>query len=306
MEVINGLKTPSPLSKNTIVTIGNFDGVHLGHEKILQFLIQEAQKYDLFSLVLTFSPHPDILLGKGKIKMIQTLDQRLKAIEKFGIHAVLITPFDKEFSNLSSDEFIQKIVVSALKAEEVVIGEDFQFGKNREGNINTLRAMDPRLSFRVHEISNVIKDGRTVSSSLIRHLLQEGKVEEANILLGRYYEIEGRVIKGKDRGKALGFPTANIETENEIIPMGVYVSQVVIDSRPYPSLTNAGGRPTFGQEDMQIESYIIDFDKKFYGQEIAVRFIKKIRDEIKFKSPEELSLQIKQDLGQAKAYFKLV
>jgi len=306
MEVINGLKAPSPLSKNTIITIGNFDGVHLGHKKILQFLSQEAQKYDLFSLVLTFSPHPDILLGKGKVKMIQTLDQRLKAIEKFGIQAVLITPFDKEFSNLSSDEFIQKIVVSALKAEEVVIGEDFQFGKNREGNINTLRAMGPRLRFRVHEISNVIKDGRTVSSSLIRHLLQEGKVEEANILLGRYYEIEGRVIKGKDRGKALGFPTANIETENEIIPMGVYVSQVFIDSRPYPSLTNAGRRPTFGQEDMQIESYIIDFDKKLYGQEIAVRFIKKIRDEIKFKSPEELSLQIKQDLGQAKAYFKLV
>lgn len=305
MEVLHGLKASSSLSKKTIITIGNFDGVHLGHRKILQFLVQESQKYDLFSLVLTFSPHPDIILGKSKVKMIQTLPQRLKAIERFSIHGVLITPFNKEFSNLSSDEFIHRIVVSTLKAEEVVIGENFQFGKNREGNIKTFRALGAQLNFRVHEIPKVIKKGRTVSSSLIRTLLQEGKIEEANVLLGRPYEIEGRVIKGKDRGKALGFPTANIKTENEIIPMGVYVSQVLIDSRTYPSLTNAGLRPTFGQEEMQIESYIIDFDKKLYGQEIAVRFIRKIRDEIKFKSPEALSRQIQKDLRQAKAYFKL-
>jgi riboflavin kinase/FMN adenylyltransferase len=144
-----------------------------------------------------------------------------------------------------------------------------------------------------------------VSSSLIRTLLQKGKIEEANSLLGKPYEIEGRVIKGKDRGKALGFPTANIETKNEIIPLGVYVSQALIDSRTYPSLTNAGLRPTFGQEDIQIESYIIDFNKKLYGQEIAVRFMRKIRDEIKFKSPKALSHQIQKDLRQAKAYFKL-
>ena len=305
MEVIEGLETLSSLSKNTIITIGNFDGLHLGHKKILQFLVQEAEKYDLFSLVLTFSPHPDIILGKGKVKMIQTLDQRLKAIEKFGIQAVLITPFNREFFNLSSDDFIQKILVNTLKTEEVVIGENFQFGKNREGNINTLRTLGSRLGFRVHEIPKVIKGGKTVSSSLIRSLLLEGKIEEANLLLGRYYEIEGKVIKGKDRGKILGFPTANIKTENEIIPLGVYISLVTINSNSYPSITNAGLRPTFGQEDMQIESYIIDFNQKLYGQEMVVKFIKKIREEIKFKSPQELSLQINKDLGQAKAYFKL-
>jgi len=304
MEVIHGLKALPPLSKNTIITIGNFDGVHLGHKKILQFLVDEAIKYNLLSLVLTFSLHPDIILGKGKVRMIQTLHQRLIAIERFGIQRVLIIPFDKEFSNLSNYDFIQQILVSALKVEEIVIGENFQFGKNRAGNISTLRTLGSRLSFRVHEIPKVVKGGVIVSSSLIRSLLQEGKVEEANILLGKDYEIEGKVIKGKDRGKSLGFPTANIETENEIIPLGVYVSQVVIDSRTYPSLTNAGLRPTFGQKDMQIESYIIDFNQKLYGKEITVRFIKKIRDEIKFKSPEDLSHQIKQDLGQAKAYFQ--
>jgi len=304
MKVFYGLKASPSLSRKTIITIGNFDGVHLGHKKILQFLVRESQRYDLFSLVLTFSPHPDIILGKSKVKMIQTLNQRLKAIERFHVHGVLITPFNKEFFSLSSDEFIQRIVVSALKAEEVVIGKNFRFGKNREGNINTFRALGAQLNFRVHKIPKVIKKGRTVSSSLIRSLLQAGKIEEANILLGRPYEIEGRVIKGKDRGKALGFPTANIQTENEIIPRGVYVSQALIDSRTYPSLTNAGLRPTFGQEDMQIESYIIDFDKKLYGEEIAIRFIKKIRDEIKFKSPEALSRQIQKDLRQAKAHFK--
>lgn len=305
MEVINGLKAPFSFSKNTIITIGNFDGIHLGHKKILQFLVQEAQKYGLFSLVLTFSPHPDIFLGKGKVKMIQTLDQRLEAIEKFGIQGILITPFDKEFSNLSRDDFIQKILVNTLKAEEVVVGENFQFGKKREGNINTLRAWGTQLNFRVHEIPKVIKAGKTVSSSLIRSLLLERKIEEANLLLGRHYEIEGKVVKGKDRGKILGFPTANIETENEIIPLGVYVSQVIIDSNSYPSITNAGLRPTFGQEDMQIESFIIDFNQELYGQEITVRFVKKIRDEIKFKSWQDLSIQINKDLGQAKAYFKL-
>ncbi len=305
MKVFHSLKALPSLSKKTVITIGNFDGVHVGHKKILKFLVQESQRYDLFSLVLTFTPHPDIILGKSEVKMIQTLDQRLKVIARFDVHGVLITPFDKKFSSLSSDEFIHRIVVSALKVEEVVIGENFRFGKNLEGDINTFRTLGAQLKFRVHEIPKVIKMGRTVSSSLIRILLQEGKIEEANILLGRPYEIEGRVIKGKDRGKALGFPTANIETENEIIPLGVYISQALIDSRTYPSLTNAGLRPTFGQEEMQIESYIIDFDKKLYGQEIAVRFMKKIRDEIKFESPEALSLQIQKDLGQAKAYFKL-
>ena len=305
MKVFHSLKALPSLSKKTVITIGNFDGVHVGHKKILKFLVQESQRYDLFSLVLTFTPHPDIILGKSEVKMIQTLDQRLKAIARFDVHGVLITPFDKKFSSLSSDEFIHRIVVSALKVEEVVIGENFRFGKNLEGDINTFRTLGAQLKFRVHEIPKVIKMGRTVSSSLIRILLQEGKIEEANILLGRPYEIEGRVIKGKDRGKALGFPTANIETENEIIPLGVYISQALIDSRTYPSLTNAGLRPTFGQEEMQIESYIIDFDNKLYGQEIAVRFMKKIRDEIKFESPEALSLQIQKDLGQAKAYFKL-
>jgi len=306
MDVITGLKPPPSLPKNTIVTIGNFDGVHLGHQKILLFLVDQAKKRNLYSLVLTFSPHPEEILSKGKIVMIQTLTQRLKTIEKFGVHGVLVTPFDEQFSNLSSEEFIQKILLNSLKAKEIVIGDNFRFGKNREGGINALQALAPRLGFEAHKIPSVIEGGKIVSSSLIRRSLLEGEIEEANTLLGRYYEIKGNVIKGKARGKVLGFPTANIEAKNDIIPLGVYISQVRINSETLPAITNAGLRPTFDKEEMQIESYIINFNRNLYGEEIDIIFINKIRDEMKFKSPEELSLQISKDLEQAKTYFKLI
>lgn len=306
MDVITGLKPPPSLPKNTIVTIGNFDGVHLGHQKILLFLVDQAKKRDLYSLVLTFSPHPEEILSKGRIVLIQTLAQRLKTIEKFGVHGVLVTPFDEQFSNLSSEEFIQKILLDSLRAKEIVIGDNFRFGKNREGDINALQALASRLGFEAHKIPSVIEGGKIVSSSLIRRSLIEGEIEEANTLLGRCYEIKGNVIKGKARGKALGFPTANIEAKNDIIPLGVYISQVRINSETLPAITNAGLRPTFDKEEMQIESYIINFNRNLYGEEIDIIFIKKIRDEMKFKSPEELSLQISRDLEQAKTYFKLI
>lgn len=306
MDVITGLRPPPSLPKNTIVTIGNFDGVHLGHQKILLFLVDQAKKRNLYSLVLTFSPHPEEILSKGKIVMIQTLAQRLKTIENFGVHGVLVTPFDEQFSNLSSEEFIQKILLNSLKAKEIVIGDNFRFGKNREGDINALQALASRLGFEAHKIPSVIEGGKIVSSSLIRRSLLEGEIEEVNTLLGRCYEIKGKVIKGKARGKVLGFPTANIEAKNDIIPFGVYISQVRINSETLPAITNAGLRPTFDKEEMQIESYIINFNRNLYGEEIDIIFIKKIRDEMKFKSPEELSLQISKDLEQAKTYFKLI
>ncbi|MFB0566740.1 MAG: bifunctional riboflavin kinase/FAD synthetase [Candidatus Aminicenantaceae bacterium] len=305
MEAIKGLENFPSLSQNTIITIGNFDGVHLGHQKILKFLVDEAKKNDLFSLVLTFSPHPEKILGKSKIQMIQTVDQRLETIENFGVSGVLVTPFDENFSNLSSRDFIQKILIDTLQARGVVIGENFHFGKNREGDITTLQTLGSKMGLLVHEIPSVTRNGRTVSSSLIRSLLYEGKIEAANSLLGRCYEVEGKVIKGEARGKALGFPTANIETQNEIIPLGVFISEVSLNSQKYSSVTNAGYRPTFGQEEIQIESYIINFNKNLYGKRIILRFIKKIRNEIRFKTTEELSLQIKKDLKEALNYFKL-
>ncbi len=303
MQVIKGFEKFSSFSNDSTLAIGNFDGIHLGHQKILQLLKEKAKKSDLPSLVLTFSPHPEKILGGKLVKMIQTLDQRLREIQKFGIDTVLVVPFDEKFSSLSGQDFIQKIVVNTLKAKEVIVGENFRFGKNREGDISLLQLSASRFNFRVHSIPAVVKDGMVVSSSLIRSSLQEGKIEIANDLLGRLYEIEGSVIKGKSRGKALGFPTANIATENEIIPPGVFITTSLIDSKSLPSLTNVGNRPTFHQEETIIESFIIDLNKNLYGEKIRVNFIKKIRDEMKFKTPGDLSQQIKKDLEKAKDYF---
>ncbi|NIO48354.1 MAG: bifunctional riboflavin kinase/FAD synthetase [Candidatus Aminicenantes bacterium] len=306
MEVIKGFETFSSFSSESILAIGNFDGIHLGHQKILQLLEEKAKKHSLPSLVLTFSPHPEKILGKKIIKMIQTLEQRVRGIKKFGIDAVLIVPFDEKFSSLTGQDFIQKIVVNILKAKVVIVGENFRFGKNREGDISLLRQSSSRFNFQVYSIPPVVKDGMVVSSSLIRSSLQEGKIEIANDLLGRRYEIEGSVIKGKSRGKALGFPTANIETENEIIPPGVFITTSWIDSKSFPSLTNVGNRPTFHKEETIIESFIINLNKNLYGEKIRVNFIKKIRNEMRFKTPEDLSQQIKKDLKKAKDYFSKV
>jgi riboflavin kinase/FMN adenylyltransferase len=305
MQVTKGFEKFSSFSNDSILAIGNFDGIHLGHQKILQQLEEKAKKHALPSLVLTFSPHPEKILGGKIVKMIQTLDQRVREIEKFGIEAVLVVPFDERFSSLSSQDFIQKIVVNTLKAKEVIVGENFRFGKNREGNISLLQQQASRFNFRVYSIPPVVKDGTVVSSSLIRSSLQEGKIEIANNLLGRLFEIEGSVIKGKSRGKALGFPTANIATENEIIPPGVFITTSWIDSKSFPSLTNVGNRPTFHQKETVIESFIINLNKNLYGENIRVNFIKKIREEMKFRTPEDLSQQIKKDLEEAKDYFSL-
>ncbi|NQT78844.1 MAG: bifunctional riboflavin kinase/FAD synthetase [Candidatus Aminicenantes bacterium] len=305
MEVINGFEKLPQISNFSIITIGNFDGIHLGHQKILHFLAEKAKKHSLLSLILTFSPHPEKILGKKRTKMIQTLDQRIKELNKYNIKACLIVPFDDNFSSLSSQDFIQQIVLNTLKAKMVIVGENFHFGKNREGDISQLHRLASQFNFQVFSIPSVTIEGKTVSSSLVRSFLREGKIEKVYTLLGRSFEIEGKVIRGKSRGKALGFPTANIETENEIVPPGVFITTAWLKSKKFLSLTNVGTRPTFNQQETNIESYIINFNKNLYGEKIRINFIKKIRDEIKFKTSEDLSRQIKKDLETTKLYFKL-
>lgn len=304
MEIINSFEKIPLVSKNSIIAIGNFDGIHLGHKKILECLATEAKKNSLLSLVLTFSPHPEKILGKKRIKMIQTLDQRVNEMKKFGIDTILIIPFDEKFSSLSSHDFVQKIVVDKLKAKAVILGENFRFGKNREGDISLLFRLASGYNLKVHSIPPVTKEDMIVSSSLIRSFLKEGKIEKANVLLGRFYEVAGKVIKGKSRGKALGFPTANIKTENEIIPHGVFISTTGIGPETFSSLTNVGRCPTFNQKETNIESYIMNLNRDIYGKKIRIHFLKRIRDEIKFNTQAELSQQIKKDLELAKIYFK--
>lgn len=304
MQKIKTLKDiPSP-PDNCAVAIGNFDGVHRGHRKILKVLVEDAAKSNLFPLVLTFHPHPAKILIKKRIELLQTIEQRLDEIKKSGVQMVVVLSFDHALSRISAEEFIQTIVIKKLKAKKIVVGENFRFGRDRTGDVARLQEWAARYGFSIRSIPPVTVEGTVASSSLIRKLLHEGDVEKTNLLLGRPYEIEGTVIRGKARGKGLGYPTANIHPVNDIAPPGVFISMVGIGSRKYPSITHVGGKPTFNETDIMIESYIIDHDESLYEKRLRVSFLKKIREERKFETAEALSLQIKKDLEQTRVYFQ--
>jgi len=298
---LNDIPTPPD---NCAVAIGNFDGVHLGHRKILSFLLREAKNDGLYPLLVTFHPHPAKVLTERKIELLQTIEQRLNEIHKFGIRMTVVLSFDKSFALTTAKDFIRTILIQKLQAKKVIVGENFQFGKNREGDVSKLQELASLYGFSVLSVSPVSIGDSVVSSSLIRRLLHSGKIEKANKLLGRPYEIEGTVVRGKSRGRRLGFPTANIHSMNDIAPPGVFISEVEIGSKIFPSVTHVGSKPTFGEKDVVIESYIIDYQNNLYKKKLRVRFLKKIREEMIFDTPESLSRQIKKDLDKTLAFFQ--
>jgi len=309
MKIYRSLDAVPDFPRKTVLAVGNFDGLHLGHRKILSRLLREAADKDCLSGVLTFSPHPERIFGSEKISMIQTLDQRLEGIAGLGVDLILVAPFNSEFARLSGKDFVYKVLVKKLRARSVIVGPDFRFGKGRRGDIPTLRKFGKRLWLDVLVVPPVRKKSLVVSSSAIRELLKLGHIGAANQLLGRPYDIEGEVVRGEARGRSLGFPTANIETQNEIIPKGVFVSLVEIDGKRRRSLTNAGNRPTFPSDPgpcrpFMIEAHILDFKKNIYGSAVKLFFLKKIRDERTFHDAAELAARIRKDLEDARRYFE--
>jgi riboflavin kinase/FMN adenylyltransferase len=303
MKTIYGLDNIASFSTQTVLAIGNFDGIHLGHQRILHFLHQRAKKLHFPLSVVIFSPHPQNVLGKNKISMIQTTDQKIESIKEFQVDTLFIIHFDLHFAQISATDFVVNILINTLNAKEIVVGDNFFFGKDREGNIDTLHSLCSSHDFRVFPIPSVLKNGEIVSSSKIRQYLDAGAIEKANTLLGRSYRISGHVIKGRSKGRTLGFPTANIHTSNELLPLGVYLTQTEVKGKPFHSLTNIGTNPTFHQDKIQIETYLIGLDQDLYGEELEICFLKKLRNEIKFDSPEELKQQIELDLQHANSYF---
>ncbi len=303
MKVARGLENPPVFSGGTAVAIGNFDGLHLGHQRILRFLTERARENRLTSLVLTFSPHPEKVLSGARTPMIQTLEQRLRGLRRSGVEAVLVARFSRAFANLSVDEF-GRLISATLKARAVVVGENFRFGRKRRGGITELRRLGQKYGFAVHPCPPVIREGQTVSSSRIRALLLAGRVSPANRLLGRPYTIEGKVVKGRGLGRDLGFPTANVLPENEIAPPGVHLTMALVRRRAYPSLTNSGHRPTFGPGPAQIETYVIDYQGALYNRKIGLRFLRRLRTERKFPGAEALISQIRKDVAASRSYFQ--
>jgi len=287
--------------KKTIVTIGTFDGVHVGHKKILEKIIQNTNNSDYESLVLTFFPHPRTVLQTGtEMKQLNTIDEKSNLIEKAGIDNLVIHPFDKEFASLLAEEFVKKVLVDIFNIQKIVIGYDHRFGKNRTADINDLIAFGNQYNFEVEQISAEELNEVAVSSTKIRNALTDGNIELANSFLGYNYAITGMVVQGKQLGRTIGFPTANISINEDykLIPnSGVYVVECKIDNQSYFGMMNIGTNPTVENtnQKQKLEVNIFDFDQDVYGKSINISFLKRIRSEQKFASLDALKAQIAND-----------
>ena len=303
MVVYRGLDDRRLPSRPAAVAVGNFDGLHLGHRRLLDRLCGLARERGLQALVLTFEPHPERALGKRSVRMIDTPEQRLERLAGTCVDAVVVTPFGPAFSRLGCGAFVDEVLKGRLGAREVVVGRNFRFGHDRRGDAGRLRDLGRRAGLGVHVIPPAVLEGRVVSSSAIRLLLGRGRVEEAARLLGRPYEISGRVVKGRRQGRLIGYPTANLDTRNEILPEGVYVSETVRGGAALPSLTSIGTNPTFGPGPLRVETLLLDFRGSLYGADLAVMLLRRIRPPRRFSGAAALGARIAQDVEEAKSYF---
>ncbi len=308
MEVIHSLSNYRS-SKKTIVTIGTFDGVHIGHQKIIEQLVNTAKKTNKKSVLLTFFPHPKMVLQKeASIELIDTIEERSYLLSKTELDCLIIHPFNKKFSQLTALDFIKDILIDKLNISKLIIGYDHHFGKNREGNIEQLVEYGRLYDFEVEEITAQNVDDISVSSTKIRRALASKNIETANKYLGYYFMLNGRVVKGEELGDKIGFPTANIYVKEryKIIPeTGVYIVKSIFDNKEVFGMMNVGFRPTIDGKHQTIEVHFFDFNQDLYGREITVEILYFLRDEQKFNSIELLITQLKKDKENTLNYLKM-
>jgi riboflavin kinase/FMN adenylyltransferase len=293
--------------RDAFVTIGNFDGVHLGHQSLFKTLIQEARLENRKAVVITFDPHPKKILHPDRrpFYLITTLEEKIRLIEKQGIDALLIIPFTLQFSEITAEEFVRHILWDKLHIRKILIGHDYTFGMNKTGNESLLSQFGNKLGFEIGIINAFKVDNAVISSTRLRYAILEGDVQKATAILGRPYNLSGIVIEGSRRGGSLGFPTANIKPVKVLIPAnGVYAAVIHMEGTRYRGVLNIGFNPTFADEKLSIEVHILDFNDNIYGKNLDILFIDRIRDEKKFECPEKLVEQIKQDTDQARAILK--
>lgn len=295
---------------NTVLTVGTFDGVHEGHKALMETVVSKARERNARSVVVSFDPHPRDIINPGKdgIDLLTTLQERAEILDDMGIDLLVVIPFDRDFSLLSSEEFVRDVIYEKIGVSEFVIGYDHHFGRDRKGTIETIENLGTELGFDSYVVSKREMGDTTISSTVIRKVLAEqGDVVRASQLLGRAYRLNGIVIHGDERGRTIGYPTANLKTEgvNKVIPSnGVYAVTVRYDNDDYGGMMNIGMRPTFDGSEKTLEVHIFDFDKMIYGQKVQIRFHKRIRDEMKFEGVEELKAQLKEDESQSREELK--
>lgn len=305
MKIFHGTENAN-IQKPTVLTLGVFDGLHLGHQRIMETVAERAAAVGAVPTAITFDPHPRAVLHpESAPPLLQTLDQRLANLEVLGIEQAIVVQFDESFAKQPAEDFITEIINDRLQAKEVHLGQDFAFGRGRGGNIELLKKMGGELGFTAEEVPEVRLRGHRISSSKIRHLLNEGRVNLARRMLGRPYGVEGVIERGAQRGRTIGFPTANLRPHNRVIPkFGVYATATLVDGTWRRSITNIGVRPTFENDaEPSIESFIFDFEGNLYGDVLRVRFLHRIRDERKFNGIDELRAQIERDTARAGNYF---
>lgn len=294
-----------PLDFETSAGIGNFDGIHLGHKEIIETAKRRSRENSTRSCVITFSPHPQKVLGRKDLSLIFPLERRFEMLEATGIDAVVCLNFTRELSKVSAENFIKDILLDRLKIKDIVVGPGFSFGHKRKGNVDLLRSMGETHGFNtvIAEVARV--DDQVVSSSAIRKLVRDGEISEANRFFGYDYYIEGVVVEGERRGRKLGFPTVNLDTEWEILPKpGVYATYVRLPDGFHESITNIGIRPTFEESKLTVETHLFDFNDDLYGKKVGVSFVERLRDEERFASVDELVAQIEHDVAAVRGILR--
>ena len=305
MKIVDRLENITQPFKNAAITIGNFDGVHIGHQALFHEVIEKAHAIDGTSIAMTFDPHPIRVLKRNNTPPLITLqEQKSELIERSGMQVLICIPFTKQFASLSAEDFIKNLLIDKIGMKAIIVGGDYTFGKNREGNLAVLKSFASQLDYEVI-VADWIKAAQNVSdrisSTKIRELVMAGKVKPARKMLGRHYQIRGLVVKGRDRGgKLLGIPTANINLQDELCPKtGIYAVTVEYHNRLYRGVANIGYSPTFDDNEFTVEVHLLDFAENIYGEKIRVNFIERIRDEKKFADISELKDQINRDIKTA-------
>jgi riboflavin kinase / FMN adenylyltransferase len=301
MEIIRDLDSLKPYSF-PVVALGNFDGVHVGHQTILRAAIERARAAGGSALAVTFDPLPAKVLNPNRApRLILTPEDKHELLRGFGLDGVIVLTFSRELSMVPAEAFVREYLRRRIGARIVVVGHNVSFGHARAGNAEVMRRLGAELGFETNVIGPIERDGIVVSSTQVREMIAMGDMKRTAILLGRPHFLRGPIVHGRERGRTIGFPTANIQSRTECLPPdGVYATRVVMEEGSYPSITNIGMRPTFGEPERSIEAHIFDFDRDIYGREVKLEIAERIRPERKFESAQALAAQIASDLRRAK------
>jgi riboflavin kinase / FMN adenylyltransferase len=306
MKIFRHIDDQGLLVSGTVATMGNFDGIHLGHQTLVRNTVEESQRLGYPSTVLTFEPHPlKVLAPERAPSLILSYEDKMALLQSLGVDIVVAQRFDLQFASIAADEFVCRFLVDRLKIKKLWVGRDLRFGQGRKGGTDNLLRLAPGAGFEVGVLDPILLDGIRISSSRIRQLVEEGRVDEVRPMLGRYHFVSGRIVRGHRRGQKLGFPTANIATETEVVPLnGIYATLIQVKNKQWLSVSSIGVNPTFGDGPRTVESFILDFDGDIYGERVKLAFVQRIRDEKKFVLVKDLIGQMDEDVKRAKALFK--